>query len=158
MKCYICRQDKDEYREFYKHDKKCKDCRRQFVSEYREKNRKRCRLSVRRAQDKQRIGAPREELLDKRCFFCASTKNLGIHHRDGNGRGKRTPNNSRNNLITLCNPCHTSFHARIAKRYDKSLHFLVEEKWELSNRAIGRELGIDKGTVKHIRLEIAKGW
>lgn len=33
-----------------------------------------------------------------------------IHHKDGNGRGSDNPNNSLDNLVTLCRSCHCKIH------------------------------------------------
>jgi hypothetical protein len=42
---------------------------------------------------------------------CFDPKSLVVHHRDGNGRGSPSPNNSLENLITACHACHASHHS-----------------------------------------------
>ena len=64
------------------------------------------------------------------------------------------PNNSLDNLETLCNVCHTRLHGRKnGKRYSKELQDKVNALWGLSLREIGRRLGFCHGTVKEIRLQ-----
>ena len=59
------------------------------------------------------------KLIDhNRCRFCGSTKNLHVHHRDGEGYHKtKKPNNNMGNLITLCASCHFRHHSGWFKRY-----------------------------------------
>lgn len=58
----------------------------------------------------------REYILhrDKTCQICGSKKRLLIHHITPY---KISKDNSSNNLITLCNPCHASLHS--CKRYGR---------------------------------------
>ena len=49
------------------------------------------------------------EILDRdghKCIICGSNRDLTIHHKDGNGRYTKEPNNDKENLITLCRSCH----------------------------------------------------
>lgn len=45
-----------------------------------------------------------------RCVKCGSNRLLCVHHKDGNGRGKSQPNNTIDNLETLCRACHMNIH------------------------------------------------
>ena len=45
-----------------------------------------------------------------RCVLCGSENKLIVHHRDHNGRGSSKPNNSLENLETLCRACHAAHH------------------------------------------------
>ena len=47
---------------------------------------------------------------DYTCQLCGSKESLVAHHIDGSGTTS-TPNHSLDNLVTLCNQCHTSLHA-----------------------------------------------
>lgn len=42
---------------------------------------------------------------DKVCEVCGSTKNIDVHHKDGNWQ-----NNHPSNLVTLCRSCHSKQH------------------------------------------------
>lgn len=56
--------------------------------------------------------ALRKEALKRdgnKCVSCGATKDLGIHHIDFSGMTE-TPNNSLDNLITLCHHCHSNLH------------------------------------------------
>ena len=44
------------------------------------------------------------------CVKCAAVTQLVVHHKDHNGRGSPEPNNSMENLETLCRACHASGH------------------------------------------------
>lgn len=45
------------------------------------------------------------------CELCGSAYRPHLHHRDGkNGKNGNSLNNDLNNLVWLCNPCHTSVH------------------------------------------------
>jgi len=48
------------------------------------------------------------EKRPKICELCGSTKNVDVHHRDGNYK-----NNSSENLILVCRSCHMKLHRRI---------------------------------------------
>ena len=54
------------------------------------------------------------------CFVGKKGKNILIHHIDGNGRGSKTPNNDINNLILLCQSCHSVVH-KFNKLKDNSI-------------------------------------
>jgi 5-methylcytosine-specific restriction endonuclease McrA len=47
-----------------------------------------------------------------KCVCCGETRlsKLTVHHKDGNGRGCKIPNNSMENLQTLCRRCHAQMH------------------------------------------------
>ena len=154
--CSNCGKEGEFYSHNYsgkvKEDLKCKICTKETLKEYRRKNREKVLKITREWQDKKRFGAPRGEILKDRCEMCGSTRRLSIHHRDGNGRNKSAPNNSTENLQTVCNRCHALVHARLtAKRYDKDLQRKVLELWDgRSLREIGRTLGLYHQTVKSI--------
>jgi 5-methylcytosine-specific restriction endonuclease McrA len=61
----------------------------------------------------ERFGRRREEILNRdgnKCTLCLSENNLVIHHKDGEGRKTKKPNNELTNLITLCKSCHMKVH------------------------------------------------
>jgi hypothetical protein len=141
---------------FYKSNQ-CVNCKRSYAIEYRKNHPEKVRASVRNCQDKKRFGSPRKKLLGNSCELCGSTKRLSLHHKDGNGRNTLCPNNSKDNLQTLCNDCHIKLHVRKwAKKFDPVFQKKVTELWGLSLREIGRRLGIDHSTVKAIRLQAVK--
>lgn len=47
-----------------------------------------------------------------KCRLCDATNQLTVHHKDGNGRGKKSPNNNPDNLITVCRKCHMEIHRK----------------------------------------------
>ena len=50
-------------------------------------------------------------LIDERkrvCELCGSTKNIDVHHKDGNFQ-----NNSQDNLVTVCRSCHMKIHRQV---------------------------------------------
>lgn len=56
----------------------------------------------------------RDEVLKRdnyKCVRCPNTKQLTVHHKDRNGRGKDDPNNCLDNLETLCRSCHAKEHS-----------------------------------------------
>ena len=50
------------------------------------------------------------------CNLCGATRNLHLHHKDGDKR-----NSSFSNLITLCAKCHKRFHPKLSKLSKKVL-------------------------------------
>lgn len=55
----------------------------------------------------------REEVLKRdgyKCTICGSTEKLVVHHKDGKGRGHKSPNNNLDNLTTRCRACHLDDH------------------------------------------------
>jgi len=63
------------------------------------------------------FGGMREEALlrdNYKCSICGECRlsKLTVHHCDGNGRGSMPPNNSIDNLQTLCRACHAALHGK----------------------------------------------
>ena len=55
----------------------------------------------------------RDAVLERdghRCVVCGDVVGLVVHHKDGQGRGTKTPNNKMSNLETRCRPCHMGTH------------------------------------------------
>jgi 5-methylcytosine-specific restriction endonuclease McrA len=55
----------------------------------------------------------REAVLERdryQCVKCRTPDQLVVHHKDGNGRGSKRPNNEMSNLETLCRACHAALH------------------------------------------------
>jgi 5-methylcytosine-specific restriction endonuclease McrA len=76
------------------------------------------RAKNQKAKARQRFGfSSREEFIRSRggcCENCGGTNWLIIHHIDNRGRKVQNrgekPNNDPNNLMVLCNGCHTRYH------------------------------------------------
>lgn len=69
----------------------------------------------------------------KKCYFCGSKKKLNIHHCsyiDKNGKSilfKETGNN----LIVLCNKCHTEWHKINGKKiYSRNIYNLISNLYK----------------------------
>jgi 5-methylcytosine-specific restriction endonuclease McrA len=83
--------------------------------------------SKQRREDKWFSGK-RETVLNRdgyKCVKCGETQQLVVHHIDGNGRGSRNPNNSLDNLQTLCRACHAIEHFTLdkwSKDYEKCIN------------------------------------
>lgn len=56
-----------------------------------------------------------------RCVKCGLRSLLTVHHKDGNGRGSEQPNNTLDNLETLCRCCHAALHSSKDGRWSR--HF-----------------------------------
>ena len=151
IKCRKCGREE----EAYNNESQCKKCSKEYQKNYRLANPEKAKASVRKCSDRKRFGAPREEIIRDRCEICGSTRMLSVHHRDGQGRNSGTPNNSEDNLQTLCNECHVNLHVRKwAKRYDPQWQEKVRVLAGLSHSAVGRELGITHECVRDIRRQI----
>lgn len=67
----------------------------------------------------------RETILKRdgyRCQMCGSPYKLVVHHKDGNGRGSKSPNNTPENLITLCKACHINEHRMLLQSASGFIH------------------------------------
>lgn len=65
------------------------------------------------AREQRNFSGMREVALERdgfQCVKCGSSEKLTVHHKDGNGRGSQNPNNSMDNLETLCRACHIAEH------------------------------------------------
>lgn len=59
------------------------------------------------------FSSKREEILKRdnyQCVKCKSNESLVVHHKDGQGRSVKIPNNDIENLETLCRKCHMKEH------------------------------------------------
>jgi len=122
FKCSTCGED-TVFRAANQH--RCKDCQQKYnVSQIR----KWLSANVARTGEYKRTAKenyyysgnriPAHERDGYKCVRCASPDNLHVHHIDGKGKG--TPKNERNdsldNLVTLCNKCHSMLHAFTEKQ------------------------------------------
>ena len=99
-------------------------CQRCYQREYRKKHASRIAETKRiwyeahpgyhtRQRESRHFGGLRQQALERdgnRCTECGAAKNLIVHHRDGEGRGKESPSNRLDNLATLCRACHAQHH------------------------------------------------
>ena len=53
-----------------------------------------------------------------KCDLCKTNQRLGVHHKNGN-----QADNSEDNLMTLCSPCHTKWHWEHGKVMPKRTNF-----------------------------------
>ena len=71
------------------------------------------KLKNKLAREEREFDGKRETVLKRdgyRCTRCGTKKNLTVHHKDGNGRGKQEKNNVMRNLVTVCRACHSKEH------------------------------------------------
>lgn len=67
---------------------------------------------------KKKYGGNYHSIIERDCFSCTKcgkSHHLIVHHIDGNGYYSKNPNNSPENLITLCTSCHGFLHRSIQK-------------------------------------------
>jgi len=65
-----------------------------------------------KSKDDERFGGNRKKALIRdghACTVCKSTHHIAVHHIDESGNSENV-NNDLDNLITLCNSCHTKLH------------------------------------------------
>ncbi len=81
-------------------------------------------------------------------FPTENYQDLNIHHKDNNGYGKTNrPDNSLENLVTLCDACHLQLHYDVLEKY-KSIIALREEGFTL--QSIGEKFGISRQRILQI--------
>ena len=88
------------------------------------------------------------------CVLCgasADDKFIMVHHLDGNIK-----NNNKNNLITVCRPCHADLHGFTTSIKNPTIDFIFElRKQNKTYEEIGRYLGVSRQRVHQI-IEKAK--
>lgn len=78
----------------------------------RENNKERYQQRDFEYHDLTRFGGNKQLILERdgfRCTVCGSTNDLSVHHKDFSGQSEK-PNNSTDNLMTVCKSCHTKIH------------------------------------------------
>lgn len=78
----------------------------------RERNKELYRQIDIKNHDETRFGGNRQKALERdgyKCVLCGATENLAVHHKDDSGQTDN-PNHELDNLITVCNSCHTKQH------------------------------------------------
>jgi len=94
--------------------KKFNETRRKYYHKLRAEHPEKIKSYTEKTKNKTMFGGHRGEVLLRdsyKCRICNSTERLNIHHIDGKGYGLKNPNNSVENLITLCHLCHRSIHS-----------------------------------------------
>jgi len=89
------------------------------IEAWRQRNFARLRILNKLKREEEHFSGKREAVLKRDgycCTECGSKKQLVVHHKDGNGRGSKRPNNSMRNLQTLCRRCHQRVH-RVLDRW-----------------------------------------
>lgn len=105
-KCYTFEYNKKYYE---KHSNKIKGNAQKWYKE----NRKKALVKFKENREIDHFDGMREIILERdkhKCTVCNSTDKLVVHHKDFNGRGNENPNNSEDNLVTLCKRCHIAIH------------------------------------------------
>jgi len=106
-------------KEKFKRDKETGKYNFEYARGYAKKNIKRKNEMNDIYHDRIRFGGNKYPVLDRdgqKCTKCGKIKGLIIHHIDGSGHDKN-PNNSMDNLTTLCRSCHMRHHASGDRNY-----------------------------------------
>lgn len=85
---------------------------KQKAKEWRDKNKERARQKVNECHDEERFSGNITLTLERdeyKCVMCGREDGLNVHHKDESGQSAK-PNNELDNLITLCNACHSQVH------------------------------------------------
>jgi 5-methylcytosine-specific restriction endonuclease McrA len=89
---------------------------------WRKLNKEKYIKQLRNQHSKIMFGGNKEKVLERDNFQCQNCGlnqeqhiviygyGLIVHHKDGNGKDSKNPNNDLNNLQALCRKCHTSIH------------------------------------------------
>ena len=110
-RCYL-----KDYRESPDNIKQIKECKALWYQANKDLN------AMKLKREQIFFDGKREQVLQRdnfECTLCSSLKKLVVHHKDGRGRGIQIPNNSIDNLLTLCKACHLEIHRKeimLAKR------------------------------------------
>jgi hypothetical protein len=83
--------------------------KRESFIKYYEKHKDAYKLRAKIHREQKRFSGKREDALKRdnyKCQMCGSTERLEVHHKDNSGRCSK-PNNSLENLQTLCSSCHS---------------------------------------------------
>jgi hypothetical protein len=96
------------YNEQYRNDPKHKDRIKKQKDQWYQDNKDLNAMKQERADSGLRERALKRDHY--RCVKCRAEKKLVVHHKDGEGRNSRTPNNRLTNLETLCKDCHLEEH------------------------------------------------
>jgi GTP cyclohydrolase I len=70
------------------------------------------------------FGTAKRKILEERgviCEKCKSTKNIDVHHLDGQNYGNTTGNHKEENLMILCKSCHGRLH-RLLEKTEKTFY------------------------------------
>lgn len=85
---------------------------RNVTKSYYERHKPEISVKLKHKREDKWFSGLRETVLARdgnKCQTCNKAGNI-VHHKDGNGRGSPSPNNSLENLITLCRSCHCKLH------------------------------------------------
>jgi len=90
------------------------------------------------------------EEYGERCNICESTRNIRVHHIDGD-----RDNNELGNLLVVCTPCHADIHTpeRVGMPHDKYTNMLP------SDALFGVTDGEDELTIRSVSIrESQEAW
>lgn len=73
------------------------------------------------------------------CQDCGGKRQITVHHKDRNGRGKPQPNNKLSNLKTLCRKCHMREHREEIRRPLNGRWNAIARKAWITRRAQRKE-------------------
>lgn len=92
---------------------------------YREANKEQCKQRDLKYHDITCFGGNRQVALERdgyKCVICGATKELIVHHKDETGQTEK-PNNTLENLMTVCKACHIEIHK--PTRWKETRHKIV---------------------------------
>lgn len=88
----------------------------------------------------------------QKCVRCGSTENLVVHHKDGSRKlGLDKMDNSLENLLTVCKPCHAKEHGQVLRFSNPNIKIILELRSQGKTfQKIATYLGLSRQRVHQI--------
>jgi len=99
--------------------------KRAWYWRYHDENMRKCRCY----REQKHYAGKRDEILERdghMCTNCSATELLVVHHKNGKGRSCTDPDNSLDNLVTLCRKCHIAEHRNKLQNAKHRNHYVAK--------------------------------